>query len=82
MRIYLIIWGVMLVVLLVFSQIGCGAHIYPYRGVSNVCGNGICDKGEDPENCRKDCPMPNPPTKQDELWPPDPDYGALPADSD
>ena len=75
MRGYLTIVGVVLVAI-VFCQMGCPT-IYHYNGVSNVCGNGICDKGEDPGNCRKDCPMPNLPRKEHEAWPDDHDPNSL-----
>jgi hypothetical protein len=51
-------WQTMAFVILttiLFFQMGCRSHIYPLKGVSNVCGNEVCDKGEDPENCPKDC---------------------------
>lgn len=49
-----------LVAILALFSSGC--RIGSLRGVSNVCGNDVCEKGEDPGNCPKDCkqaPLPD-----------------------
>ncbi len=53
MRCFYYMLAVVLLTVFAFSQTGC--RIHHLRGVSNVCGNGVCDEGEDSKNCKVDC---------------------------